>query len=271
MVNTWEEVVQYPLGTRSSKPREKGISMVIDKGLGLRELRDLLEVSGKYLDFLKLGFGTSVLYIESLLKAKIELCEEYQIIIYPGGTLMEAALLQGRFEKYLELARELGFKAVEISDGTIFMDEQTRRYCIRRAVSEGFTVLTELGKKDPNEEEPVDHLIAKGQEDLANGAWKVIMEARESGKGIGIYDESGAIRKDKMEELLENIGDINNIIWEAPLKSQQLELIRRFGTDVNMGNIQPGDLLALETLRTGLRGDTLRLVNNTPNTQANAG
>ena len=259
MQNPWQEVIRIPLGQREPKPRTKGITMVIDKGLGLRELKDLLEVAGTYLDFLKLGFGTSVLYQESLLKAKIRLCRKYQVKVYPGGTLTEIALLQKRFEPYLEEARKLGFEAVEISDGTIFLDKAKRKDCLKRAVEAGFTVLTEVGKKDPHQAPSPRALAEQCAEDLANGAWKVIMEARDSGKGIGIYDPQGKLQQEKLEKLLKELPDPNQIIWEAPLKNQQVKLIQRFGARVNLGNIQPPELIALEALRGGLRNDTLCL------------
>jgi phosphosulfolactate synthase len=259
MNSVWEQIIDLPLGKRKTKPRETGITMVIDKGLGLRELHDLFEVAGEYLDFLKLGFGTILLYNEKLIKAKIALCQEYQTEIYLGGTLMEIALLQGRYETYLEQAAKLGFKTIEISDGTISLDAQKRAYCIKRAVNMGFTVLTELGKKSPQDALSPQTLWSQGQKDLANGAWKVIIEARESGKGIGIYDKKGEIAVDKLDNFLKNCGEPNKIIWEAPLKNQQVNLIKRFGPEVNLGNIQPHELLALEALRAGLRADTLPL------------
>lgn len=261
----WEHIIDFPLGKRSTKPREKGLTMVIDKGLGLRELHDLLEVAGNYLDFLKLGFGTVLLYNENLIKAKIRLCQEYQTQIYLGGTLMEIALMQGRYEAYLEQAAKLGFNTIEISDGTISLNADKRAYCIKRAISNGFTVLTELGKKSPAEALSPKIFWSQGQKDLANGAWKIIIEARESGKGMGIYDEKGEIEEAKLEEYLKYCEDPSQIIWEAPLKNQQVHLIKKFGSEVNLGNIQPQELLALEALRTGLRADTLRLVDNFTN------
>lgn len=257
MMNSWRNIVNYPLGDRSAKPRDKGLTMVIDKGLGLRELRDLLDVAGPYLDLLKLGFGTSLLYPESLLKAKIELCRTYNVKIYPGGTLMEIALQQNHYEAYLAQAQKLGFETIEISDGTISLTPALRQACLKQAVQAGFTVLTELGKKNPQEVLSPEYLEKQSRKDLANGAWKVIMEARDSGKGIGIYDQQGQIQEEKLEHLLKGLPDHAQIIWEAPLKNQQVSLIQRLGSEVNLGNIQPHDLLALEALRTGLRNDTL--------------
>jgi phosphosulfolactate synthase len=258
--DTWEQLITYPLGKRTAKPREKGLTMVLDKGLGLRELSDLLEIAGEYLDFLKLGFGTSLLYKKEILQAKIKLCQEYQVEIYPGGTLMEIALMQGQYKTYLEQAQKLGFKTIEISDGTITVNTQKREDCIKQAVNAGFRVLSELGKKNLKNTFSSQQLWKQGEKDLAHGAWKIIIEARESGIGVGIYNHKGEIEETKLKNLLKNCPDHSKIIWEAPLKNQQVDLIHRFGTKVNLGNILPQDLLALEALRTGLRADTLPLI-----------
>lgn len=261
MHNPWQDIIRYPLGQRLAKPRKKGLTMVMDKGLGPHELSALLEMAGEHLDFLKLGFGTSALYNEELLKTKIRLCQEYHVKIYPGGTLMEVAYLQGRYEAYLARLIKLGFDTVEISDGTITLNQSNRLYCIKRAASLGLTVLTEIGKKDPTENPSVEQLIDLCRDDLEAGAWKVIMEARESGKGIGIYDNNGVVLAEKLSQLSENLSsELTQIIWEAPLKNQQVEMILRFGPEVNLGNIQPNELISLEALRTGLRGDTLRMI-----------
>ncbi len=261
MSKPWQDVIRYPLGQRPAKPRKKGLTMVIDKGLGLRELADLLETAGAYLDFLKFGFGTSALYSEELLRAKIELCKKYNVVPYPGGTLTEIAYFQGSFEAYLSRLSKLGFAAVEISDGTINLSKNERTYCIKRAVNLGLTVFSEVGKKDPARNPSPDQLIQKCQEDLEAGAWKVIMEARESGKNIGIYNQDGEVIDEKLDELADKLRPVlEQIIWEAPLKNQQTELILRFGPEVNLGNVPPAELLPLEALRTGLRNDTLKII-----------
>lgn len=261
MNNPWQDIICYPLGQRSEKLRDTGLTMVIDKGLGLKEMQDLLEMAGSYLDFLKLGFGTSALYDEEVLKSKVALCRQHNVKIYPGGTLMEIAYLQGRYKTFLRRLHKLGFDTVEISDGTVPLNRNERASCIKQAVDLGITVLTEVGKKDPAKNPSIREMIELCQEDLAAGAWKVIIEARESGKGIGIYDSKGDVLEEKLAEFTDSLGKyIPRIIWEAPLKSQQVEMILRFGTEVNLGNIPPGELIALEALRTGLRGDTLRTV-----------
>lgn len=255
----WAGVVEFPLSGRKDKPRETGLTMVIDKGLGLKATKDLLKLSADYIDFLKLGFGTSAFYSEKLLKEKIKLAREYQVDIYPGGTFLEVAIIQDRVEHYLIRAKELGFTTLEISDGTISLEAQKRADIIQKAIKAGFKVLTEVGKKEPKEEVAREQTLEQIKKDLENGAWKVILEGRETGIGIGIYDKSGAIKEDDFQALLAGIKDRETIIWEAPLKSQQQELIIQFGPNINLGNIQTADILALEALRVGLRGDTLKI------------
>lgn len=264
MSNPWQDVIHYPLGPRSKKPRQNGLTMAIDKGLGLNELQDLLETGSGYLDFLKLGFGTSFLYTKEVLQAKINLCHRYQVKIYPGGTLTEIAILQGKFAAFLHRAQELGFDALEISDGTIDLEPKLRKKLIHRALREGCLVFTELGKKDPKKALSMNQLCTQGKEDLASGAYKVIIEARESGKGIGIYDSQGLIIQEKLAEVSQGLGTLADIIWEAPLKTQQSALIISYGSDVNLGNIPTNELISLEALRRGVRNDTLSMITYTP-------
>jgi len=256
---SWAGIIDFPLPGRISKPREKGLTMVMDKGLGLETTKDLLKMAGEYIDFLKLGFGTSAFYSEKLLQKKIALAKEHQVDIYPGGTFLEVAVLQNKVDEYLFRAEELGFTAVEVSDGTIRLPLKRRVEIIRKALSKGFKVLTEVGKKDPREEIAREETLEQIRRDLEEGAWKVILEGRESGIGIGIYDSKGVIKKDAFQELAAGLAQPESIIWEAPLKSQQQELIISFGSNVNLGNIPTIDILALEALRVGLRGDTLKL------------
>lgn len=259
MFSNPENLISYPLQKRRSKPRQKGMTMVIDRGLGLRELEDLLETAGAYLDFLKLGFGTSLLYQPELLEAKIKLCQNFQVEIYPGGTLTEIALIQGEYPRYLRQAHRLGFQTLEISDGIITLTASQRETCLKKALALDFKVLSELGKKNTKDTFSPQKIWQQGQEDLKNGAWKIIIEARESGQGIGIYNQKGEIRKTRLQKLLQYFPDPATLIWEAPLKKQQIALIHKLGPEVNLGNIQPADLFALEALRTGLRADTLSL------------
>lgn len=243
----------------NSKPRQQGLTMVLDRCQGLRATEDLLELTGDYIDLIKLSFGTSVFLDETLLRRKIELVKAYNIDIFPGGTLMEATLVQGVYPQYVRRARELGFTALEISDGTISMSRQTRTDAIKQARDAGLKVITEVGKKDPSIYIPPAQLCHQIAGDLAVGADKVIIEARESGTGIGIYDDSGNLRQSAMSAIIGCLGDSRgDIIWEAPLKKQQVTLIKRCGPNVNLGNVKPNDVLGLEALRCGLRFDTFR-------------
>lgn len=256
----WYDILDFPNMDRLPKPRQSGITMVIDKGLGLTETHDLLELASDYVDHLKLTFGTSAFYDRRLLTQKIELVKSYGVHIFPGGTFLELALLQGRLVEFLDRARSLGFTGVEVSDGTINIDEETRIHTIQLARAYGFElVVSEVGKKDPRDLNPEAELWRQVILDLEAGSDLVIVEGRESGQGVVIYDESGNILEDELEAIDSHLGEQRDrLLWEAPKKSQQLELIMRFGSNVNLGNVQPQDVLALEALRVGVRGDTLR-------------
>lgn len=255
---TWKDILSFPLGRRQAKPREQGLTMIIDKGLGLGETRDLLHLCDPYIDFWKLGFGTSALYLPEILEEKIQLVKSFGIQIYPGGTFLEVAILQNKLKEYLYMAKELGFTAIEISDGTIPLQTEVREKAIALAASLDFLVLTEVGKKDRTQRRTPAQLARQIKNDLARGAYRVILEGRDSGINAGIYDEQGCLSGGELEELLACLDDPRLLIWEAPLKSQQQELILKFGPDVNLGNIPPQEVLSLEALRVGLRSDTLQ-------------
>ncbi len=257
---TWKEILNFPLGNRQQKPREQGLTMIIDKGLGLGETRDLLHLCGQYIDFFKLGFGTSALYTPEILEEKIQLVKSFDIEIYPGGTFLEIAILQNKLKEYLYTAKSLGFTAIEVSDGTIILNSEVREKAINMAARLGFIVLTEVGKKDRTERRTPYQLAKQIKQDLDQGAYRVIIEGRDSGINSGIYDERGCFLQSELEELLSYLADYQKLIWEAPLKSQQQELILKFGPDVNLGNIPPHEVMALEALRVGLRSDTLKAV-----------
>lgn len=257
--NGWGIGLKSPIEGRTEKPRSAGLTMVIDKGLGLTEITDLLEVNWPFIDFLKISFGTSLLYSDRLLKEKIELIKGYDIDPYPGGTLFEVAVVQDKINEYFHKAKELGFTALEISDGTIDLPSRLREEAIYKAKSIGFIVLTEVGKKDRQENLSLTEIAKQIEADLSAGVDYIIIEGRESGKGISIYDFNGSIDIDMFTGIIEVVqGKEEIIIWEAPLKKQQVFLIRELGTNVNFGNIQPGEVLALEALRRGLRGDTFK-------------
>lgn len=256
-MNTFEKIVAIPLPGRSSKPRQTGLTMVIDKGLGGVQAADLSEIAAEWIDVVKLGFGTSRLCPEEIVARKISAYKEQAIQVMPGGTLLEVALAQGRLSGFLEEAGRIGFDSIEVSDGTIQMDDETRRRVIGEAAGAGFTVFAEVGSKFADADLSAEETVREIKRDLELGAFKVIIEAREAGQGVGIFDASGGIVDDKLEAIVAG-ADLSNVLFEAPQKAQQVVLIKKFGVDVSLGNIQPTDVHALEALRAGLRADTLR-------------
>ncbi|NAS88691.1 phosphosulfolactate synthase [ANME-1 cluster archaeon AG-394-G21] len=242
---------------RAEKPRDVGLTMVLDKGLGYHAAQDLMEYTSEYIDIIKLGWGTHRLCSEEVVKRKIQLYTDNSILVSNGGTLFEIAYLQRKVDEFFVYARQIGLSSVEISDGSIRISREERSEIIRECKNM-FVVFTEVGKKDPLEDAllTIDYRLKEAKSDLDAGATKVIMEARESGKGIGVYDKEGKIKEDMVKKLTEGIG-LRNIMFEAPEKSQQVYLILNLGPEVNLGNIKPEDVIPLETLRRGLRGDTL--------------
>ncbi|RAP47520.1 MAG: phosphosulfolactate synthase [Methanosphaera sp. rholeuAM74] len=233
-------------------------TMVLDKGLGYKNVEDSLKLTGEYFNLIKYGWGTSILYDKELIKDKNELYQSYDIKTYTGGTLFELANKKGKIDEFFEELDNLGFNAVEISDGSTQIPEDTRHDMIEKAKDAGLFTLSEIGKKSPElDKEYSDktrvELINK---DIESGSDLVIIEGRESGKNIGIYDEKGNVKEDQLQYIHENT-DNKKIMWEAPQKSQQVELILTLGNDVNLGNINSNEIISLETLRRGLRGDTL--------------
>ncbi len=252
----WPESWSDPSYMRSCKPRTQGLTMVIDKGLGLHAFEDILALGADYVDIYKLGFGTSVLYPIDLLKMKVELAKARGLQIMPGGTFFEIASKQAPFESYLARLRAIGFNAIEISDGTFTISPEMRRRAISLAADAGLTVYAEFGKKAANFRAETDALLQSLEEDLEAGAAGVIVEARESGT-CGLYDAKGQVDPAFLKEVTGLAGDLaKRLIWEAPQKDQQVALIQTLGWDVNLGNIAHTDILAVETLRRGLRGDT---------------
>lgn len=252
----WHPQLRDPTGCRTFKPRSCGITMVIDKGLGLHAFEDLLETSAPYIDLLKIGFGTTPLYPVGLLKRKIELAREYQVATMPGGTFLEVAVAQHTLTDFFDTIGGLGFTAVEVSDGTIEMDRSVRNSLIRRAREAGLTVYTEYGKKLWGSVINTEQLLETVLLDLQHGAELVTIEARESGEGVGIFDEDGECRDEELRSILGQLPDPGRILWEAPQKQQQIHLLKIAGCSVNLGNIAPQDVYSLESLRRGLRSDT---------------
>jgi phosphosulfolactate synthase len=232
--------------------------MLLDKGLGLTATGDLLELSAPYIDWIKLGFGTAALYGGTQLRAKVALIRSFGVEAYPGGTFFEVAHHQGALKAYLERCWQLGFRWVEVSDGTIDLPQPDRTASIRAAGEAGFHVITEVGKKDGRPLTP-QAIVDQVAVDLQAGAARVIVEGRESGKGVGLYDAEGGLETAALQSVLSLVPDPDRLVWEAPQKGQQEMLIARLGPNVNLGNIPPSDCLALEAMRVGLRGDTFRL------------
>ncbi len=254
----WDHAVSALESKRSQKPRMNGLTMIIDKGLALLETRGLLEVSADYIDYWKIAFGSSVLYPTSLLREKISLIRAHGIHVYPGGTLFELAAYQGQLREFYQRAKDLGFTAVEVSEGTVDLPATLRKAYIKRSIEEGFNVLSEVGKKDSQIIMEPDFAIEQIASDLETGSYKVIIEGRDSGKGVGIFSDSGDVKVDLLDAILNGVVDLNDLIIEAPQTSQQNYLLTKLGANVNLGNIQPEDVTTLESTRMGLRGDTLR-------------
>lgn len=239
------------LPERSAKPRKEGLTMVMDKGLSVREAEDMLSVSEPYIDLIKLGFGTA--FVTPNIENKIAVYKQAGIPCYFGGTLFEAFLVRGQFDDYLRLLEKYKMEYAEVSDGSIDLEHDEKCAYINR-MSKHVTVLSEVGSKDENKILAPYKWIELMQKEIEAGSYKVIAEARESGT-VGIYHSKGEVRSDLIDEILTKVPQ-GNIIWEAPLKGQQVYFIKLLGSNVNLGNIPPNEVIPLETLRLGLRGDT---------------
>lgn len=248
----------FLLKEREEKPRQKGITMVLDKGLGLETAESLMSISGDYVDYLKFGWGTSIVHEQDIIKDKVAMYKSHNITPYTGGTLFELAYMNDKLEEFFQEAHDLGFEAIEVSDGSTTISHDKKLECIESAKKDGFEVLSEVGKKDPglDKELSLDERIEYMQNELEAGSSLIIVEAREGGKNIGIYDKAGNAKEDEIDYILDNF-DGNKILWEAPNKDQQVFFILKLGNDVNLGNVSTDDITSLETLRRGLRGDTV--------------
>ncbi len=236
---------------RTQKPRDKGFTMAMDKGLSIREAEDFVSVSGEYVDIVKLGWATS--YVTPNLDEKLNVYREAGIPFYFGGTLFEAFIARNQFDDYRKVIDKYQMPFVEVSDGSIEMDHDKKCEYIT-TLAEQTTVLSEVGSKDEEKIIPPYKWIELMQKELDAGAWKVIGEARESGN-VGLFRSTGEVRSGLVQEILTKI-PFEKIIWEAPQKTQQVYFIKLMGTNVNLGNIAPNEVIPLETIRLGLRGDT---------------
>lgn len=236
---------------RTQKPRSSGFTMVMDKGLSLRQVEDFLEVAGQHTDIVKLGWATS--YVTPNLKEKLKLYRDAGIPVYFGGTLFEAFITRGKFDEYRRVLDEYQMNYAEISDGSITIEHDEKCNYIKQ-LSKQVTVISEVGSKDVEKIFAPYKWIKLMNAELEAGSWKVIAEARESGN-VGIYRDSGEVRQGLVDEILTQIPE-EKIIWEAPQKAQQVWFIKLIGANVNLGNIAPAEVIPLETIRLGLRSDT---------------
>lgn len=239
---------------RTSKPRTNGLTMVMDKGMGLDSTRDFLSVAAPYVDIVKLGFGTS--YVTNQLREKIEIYREHNIPVYFGGTLFEAFLVRDQFDDYLDTVKEFGLDHVEVSDGSVTIPHIEKLGYIEK-LAKHVTVLSEVGSKDATHIMPPYKWIELMRAELEAGATYVIAEAREAGN-VGIYRGSGEVREGLVQEILTQIPS-ERIMWEAPQKMQQVYFLELLGANVNLGNIAPAEVISLESTRVGLRSDTFHL------------
>jgi phosphosulfolactate synthase len=239
------------LPERSAKPRQQGITHVLDRGLSVADIDGLVEVAGEFIDLVKLGWGTAL--ATGNLEAKLARYREHGLSVVLGGTLTELAIAQDRLEPFVAWLHELELEHIEISDGTITLPHDHKLELIQRFAKE-FTVLSEVGSKDDTRIMAPYRWVELIQAELEAGAWKVIAEARESGN-VGIFRHDGEVRMGLIDEIVHAV-EPDKILFEAPRKDQQVWFVRRFGANVNLGNIPPEDVLSLETIRLGLRSDT---------------
>lgn len=240
------------LPERSSKPRNKGITLALDKGYSVRQAEDFCEATRSYTDIVKLGWGTS--FVTERLQAKLNVYKNYDIPVYFGGTLFEAYVLRNQLDDYVELLKKFDIKHIEVSNGTIWLSDD-RKIDIIKDLSKEFTVLSEVGSKNPDAIIPPYKWVRMIEAELKAGSWKVICEARESGT-VGVFRPNGEIRSGLIDEIADQI-PFEHLLFEAPQKEQQVWFIKKFGSNVNLGNIEPAEVIPLETLRLGLRSDTL--------------
>lgn len=236
---------------RTVKPRDKGFTMVMDKGLSVRQAEDMLETCGDSIDIIKLGWATS--YVTNNLQKKLDFYKSEGIPVYLGGTLFEAFIIRDQFDDYRRVLEKFDINHAEVSDGSITLDHSKKCEYIS-TLAKDVTVLSEVGSKDAAEIIPPYQWIELMQKELDAGAWKVIGEAREGGN-VGLFRSDGEVRSGLVQEILTKI-PMEKVIWEAPQKSQQVYFIKLLGSNVNLGNIAPNEVIPLETLRLGLRGDT---------------
>ena len=240
------------LPSRTAKPRDYGITLVLDKGMSVREAEDFCCSASTYTDIVKLGWGTS--YITEKLSEKLDVYRSYDIPVYFGGTLFEAYLLRNQLDDYVNFLKKYDIQLVEVSNGTIRLSDE-KKLKIISDLSNDFTVLSEVGSKNPDDIIPPYKWVKMIQSELRAGSWKVICEDREGGN-VGVFRPNGEIRSGLMQEITDQV-DYKDLLFEAPQKEQQTWFIKKYGSNANLGNIAPSEVISVETLRLGLRSDTL--------------
>lgn len=251
-------MINFNLGQmppRTEVPRQYGLTMVMDKGLSIPEVHNFLSIARPHVDIIKLGFGTAV--VTPNLKEKLEVYKQAELPLYFGGTLFEAFLVRNQLDDYIAALKEYGVQYVEVSDGSVTIPHAEKCQHIERLAKEGFTVLSEVGSKDASNVMPPYKWIEQMQAELNAGSSTVIAEAREAGN-IGIYRGSGEVREGLVQEILTKI-PAEKILWEAPQKAQQVYFLNLLGCNVNLGNIAPNEVIPLEAMRIGLRGDSFSM------------
>jgi phosphosulfolactate synthase len=239
------------LPERTKKPRQTGFTMAMDKGLSVREAEDFMSIASDHVDIVKLGWGTS--FVTPNVQDKIKVYKEAGLPCYFGGTLFEAFIIRDQFDDYRRVLDKFGMTYAEVSDGSIDLEHEKKLEYITK-LAQQVTVLSEVGSKDADKIIPPYKWIELMQTELDAGAWKVIGEAREGGN-VGLFRSTGEVRSGLVQEILTKI-PFEKIIWEAPQKAQQVWFIKLLGANVNLGNIAPNEVIPLETIRLGLRGDT---------------
>ncbi|MGD1842468.1 MAG: phosphosulfolactate synthase [Thermonemataceae bacterium] len=238
---------------RTLKPRKEGLTMMMDKGLSSREVEDIIEIAGDFIDIVKLGWATS--YVTPILQKKLDTYRDAGIPTYFGGTLFEAFVIRNQFEDYIRVLEKYKVGYAEVSDGSIDLPHDEKCQYIE-TLAKHVTVLSEVGSKDASKILAPYQWIELMQAELQAGAWKVIGESREAGN-VGLFRDSGEVRQGLVKEIIHTIPH-DKIIWEAPQKAQQVWFIKLLGANVNLGNIAPREVIPLETIRLGLRGDTFQ-------------
>jgi phosphosulfolactate synthase len=255
---SWDGILVHPMGGRlMEKPRKIGKTVCSDLGLSLGETLDVISNCGTYIDRIKIAFGTSMIYSEDYLRAKLAAYHSANITVNTGGTCGEIAWMQGKFDEWLLKAKDIGFTAIEVSDGTIQVSDKERCMMIEKVLNAGFECCTEVGKKMEDEQLEIKETIRQIKRDHAYGISTCTIESRGAAKGVGVFDKNGKVKAGDIDAILNAGIEPTRLTWEAPTKTAHEFFIAYFGNNVNLGNVRVNEVIALEGLRCGVRGDTL--------------